>query len=162
MKLITDLHLINALPQHTSNELKEIVVQLLRNAVTHGIEPVAERIKLGKLPGGNVIVSLAESSPGEYEFTVRDDGRGLIPDNIRITLLRSGRYTSDQLNEFSDKQILMKIFEPGFSTATRVDRNAGHGVGLDVVHKKIEQLGARLRIATHQHAYTQFSIIFPA
>jgi two-component system, chemotaxis family, sensor kinase CheA len=162
VKLITDLRLISAMPPHTSNELKEIVVQLLRNAVTHGIEPVAERIDIGKQANGSIHIALTESTHGEYELVLRDDGRGLVPDNIRITLLRSGRYTAEQLNEFSDKQILMKIFEPGFSTATQVDRNAGHGVGLDVVHKKIEQLGARLRIATHQSTYTQFSIIFPA
>jgi two-component system, chemotaxis family, sensor kinase CheA len=162
VKLVTDLHLISALPPHTSTELKEIVVQLLRNAVAHGIEPVAERIGLGKQASGNIHVALKESSHGEYELTLHDDGRGLVPGNIRIALLKSGRYTAEQLNEFSDRQILMKIFEPGFSTATRVDRNAGHGVGLDVVHKKIEQLGARLRIATHEKAYTQFSIIFPA
>ena len=162
VKLVTDLRLINALPPHTSNELKGIVVQLLRNAVAHGIEPVAERIKSGKLPGGSILIALTESAQGEYEFILRDDGRGLVPDNIRNALLRSGRYTAEQLNEFSDKQILMKIFEPGFSTASQVDRNAGHGVGLDVVHKKIEQLGARLRITTHESAYTQFSIIFPA
>lgn len=162
VKLITDLHLISALPPQTSNELKEIVVQLLRNAVAHGIEPVAERIGMGKQPSGHIHIALKESPQGKYEFTLRDDGRGLVPDNIRITLLKSGRYTIDQLNEFSDRQILMKIFEPGFSTAGKVDRNAGHGVGLDVVHKRIEQLGARLRIATHQSAYTQFSIIFPA
>lgn len=162
VKLITDLHLISAMPPQTSDELKEIVVQLLRNAVAHGIEPVAERIEIGKQASGNVHITLKESAHGEYELTLRDDGRGLVPDNIRISLLRSGRYTTEQLSEFSDKQILMKIFEPGFSTARQVDRNAGHGVGLDVVHKKIEQLGARLRIATHERAYTQFSIIFPA
>ena len=162
VKLITDLHLISALPPQTSNEVKEIVVQLLRNAVAHGIEPVAERIGIGKQASGNIHIALKELSHGQYELTLHDDGRGIVPDNIRNTLLRSGRYTAEQLNEFSDKQILMKIFEPGFSTASQVDRNAGHGVGLDVVHKKIEQLGARLRIATHMSTYTQFSINFPA
>ena len=162
VKLITDLHLLNALPRQTSTELKEIVVQLLRNAVTHGIEPVAERINSGKLPGGSIIIALKESANGEYEFTLRDDGRGLSPVGIKNALLRSGRYSTVQLDELSDKQILMKIFEPGFSTASKVDRNAGHGVGLDVVHRKVEQLGARLRIATHESAFTQFSIIFPA
>lgn len=162
VKLSSDLHLFSSMPPHASKELKDIVVQLLRNAVTHGIEAVSERTSIGKQASGNIHIALTESIQGEYELILRDDGRGLVPDNIRHTLLRSGRYSTTQLNEFSDKQILMKIFEPGFSTADQVDRNGGHGVGLDVVHKKIEQLGARLRVATQQSAYTQFSIIFPA
>jgi signal transduction histidine kinase len=162
IKLSSDLNLISSLPPNASNELKEIIVQLLRNAVTHGIEAATERINIGKPANGNILITLTTSTQGEFELILRDDGRGLSPEQIRHTLLSSGRYTEAALNELSDKQILMKIFEPGFSTASQVDRNGGHGVGLDVVHKKIEQLGARLRIATQQSAYTQFSIIFPS
>ena len=54
----------------------------------------------------------------------------------------------------------MKIFEPGFSTAKEVSRDAGHGVGMDVVKHRIEQLGARLRISSRTREYTQFSIQF--
>jgi two-component system, chemotaxis family, sensor kinase CheA len=162
IELSSDLSLINCMPSNASNELKDIIIQLLRNAVTHGIEAAAERVKIGKPAIGNILITLTESTQGEYELIMRDDGRGLVPNDIRHTLLSSRRYTSAALDELSDKQILMKIFEPGFSTSAHVDRNGGHGVGLDVVHKKIEQLGARLRISTQQSAYTQFSIVFPS
>jgi two-component system, chemotaxis family, sensor kinase CheA len=162
IKLVTDLVLLNELPQQTRNELKEIVVQLLRNAVVHGIEPADDRLKLGKQASGNIHISLHAKADGEYEFTLLDDGRGLVPGKIKEALVKTGKYSQAQLSEFSDKQILMKIFEPGFSTSPKADRHSGHGVGLDVVNQRIEQLGARLRIATQASSYTRFSILFPA
>lgn len=162
IKLVTDLGLLSELPQHTRGKLKEVVVQLLRNAVVHGIEHTDERLKLGKQASGSIHISLHATSEGEYEFSLLDDGRGLVLENIKSTLRLAGKYTDLQLNEFSDKQILMKIFEPGFTTTGKADKHSGHGVGLDVVNKKIEQLGARMRIATQESAYTRFSILFPA
>jgi two-component system, chemotaxis family, sensor kinase CheA len=162
IKVISDLQQLQRLPAAAQTELREIMVQLLRNAVVHGIESHEERVKLGKHAIGNIHVSLHETGNGTFEFTLLDDGRGLSPDRIREALLQSGKYTPAELAEFSERQILMKIFEPGFTTSTSADRHSGHGVGLDVVHKKIEQIGARLRINTQENSHTRFSIIFPA
>jgi two-component system chemotaxis sensor kinase CheA len=162
VQLTTDLHLLNALPQQTCNELKDIAVQLLRNAVAHGIEIADERMGRAKPVSGNIHITLKPAHEGEYEFVLRDDGRGLNPVHIRKALLLSGRYPESHLNELDDRQVLMKIFEPGFSTAPQADRNSGHGVGLDVVNQKIQQLGARLRVATREGMFTQFSIFFAA
>lgn len=162
VKLVSDLRLLTDLPQNIRKELKEIAVQLLRNAIAHGIEPVDERVKKGKQPSGNIHIALHTTPEGAYEFSMLDDGHGLVPEHIKRELLRKGKYSMAQLAEFSDKQILMKIFEPGFTTATKADRHSGHGVGLDVVQQKIEQIGAKLRISTRENMFTQFSILFPA
>lgn len=160
VQLQTDLDLLNSIPQKTRNELKDIAVQLLRNAVMHGIEPAHERAERAKSSSGNIYISLKSGEAGEYELTMRDDGRGLAPQKIRSELLRSKRYTEAQLQDLDDRQIVMKIFEPGFSTAGKSTRDAGHGVGMDVVKHKVEQLGARIRISSREHAFTQFSIHF--
>lgn len=160
VQLVTELDLVKSLPRKLQRELNEISVQLLRNAVVHGIEAPAERAERSKPPVGNIVLTLKPVGAGEYEFVLRDDGRGLIPLRIRAALLRAGRYTEEQLSQFDDRQILMKIFEAGFSTVTQAGRDAGHGVGMDVIKQRIEQLGARLRIATREHMFTQFSIRF--
>ncbi|MBI1891963.1 MAG: type IV pili methyl-accepting chemotaxis transducer N-terminal domain-containing protein [Burkholderiales bacterium] len=162
VKIVADLELLTSLPQDTSIQLKDIMVQLLRNAVAHGIEPAKEREGRAKPPSGNIYVALKPGQAGEYELMLRDDGRGLDPKRIRAELLRSGRYTETQLNELDERQLVLKIFEPGFSTAGQVSRDAGHGVGMDVVKQRIQQLGARLRISSQANAFTQFSILFSA
>lgn len=160
--VVTDLDLMKSLPNKMRSELQDIAVQLLRNAVAHGIEPSAERKELAKPPTGKIHVALTSAESGEWALTFRDDGRGLSPQVIRAALLRSGRYSESQLDELDNRQIVMKIFEPGFSTSQQVNRDAGHGIGMDVVKSKVEQLGARIRISSRVDTYTQFSIHFSA
>jgi two-component system chemotaxis sensor kinase CheA len=177
VEVVAELGLLRALPDPVCKELKDIAVQLTRNAAVHGIEQPGERAAATKPLAGNIHVALKPIEAGdyefivsnegglspaqnEYEFVVRDDGRGLNPAYIRAALLSSGRYSPAQVEQLDDRQILMKIFEPGFSTSRAAGRDAGHGVGMDIVKQKIEQLGARLRISTRQGAFTQFSIRF--
>lgn len=160
--VVAQLELLTTLPETVRKELKDIAVQLLRNAIAHGIEPVTERAEKAKPPTGSVHVELKPLDRGEYELCVRDDGCGLVPGRIRSALLASGRHSEAELDQLSDRQILMKIFEPGFSTAREAGRDAGHGVGMDIVKQKIEQLGARMQISTRQNTFTQFSIRFAA
>lgn len=160
--VVADLDLLTELPGAVQRELQDIAVQLLRNAVAHGIEESTERTGKAKPPTGHVHVTLKPIESGEYEFSIRDDGRGLVPDDIREALLRSGRYSKTQLDQLDDRQVIMKIFEPGFSTADQVDRHAGQGIGMDVVKQKLQQLGAKLMITTRKDMFTQFSIRFAA
>jgi chemotaxis protein histidine kinase CheA len=133
---------------------------LLRNAVAHGIEAPAERASHAKPQLGTVAISLDALDSGEYELKVRDDGQGLLPERIREKLVHTGRYSAAQVAQWDDKQIIMQIFEPGFSTLDIANRDAGQGVGLDMVKDKITRLGARLRIASRPHQFTEFSIRF--
>lgn len=159
VQLTTELALMEQIPSRIRNDLKDIALQLLRNAVVHGIEPVTERSLQQKSPVGSIHASLSRHND-EFEFVLHDDGRGIVPGRIRMSLLERGLYTEDQLCELDDRQIIMKIFDPGFSTADNVSRDAGHGVGMDIVRQKIKELGARLHIGTRPDAYTRFSIRF--
>lgn len=171
----TSLEALSALAPATAKHVKDIALQLARNAVAHGIEAPEERARLSKPAAGRLEVRFSrvdgEEGSDEYELVLRDDGRGLNPAEIRATLAASGRYNETQLAELDDRQIMMKIFEPGFSTAhedggdgagTGHDsgRDAGRGVGLDLVNDKIGRLGGSLRLASQPGAYTEFAVRF--
>lgn len=162
VSLVAELGLIDSLPQSTRSGLKDIAVQLLRNAVVHGIEPAEVRTTLAKPAAGSIHIELKPADKGEYELLLRDDGRGLVPRRIREALLSAGRYTEQQLLALSDRQVLMTIFEPGFTTSEHSDRDSGHGVGMDVVKQRVQQLSGALRLTTRENIYTQFSIRFRA
>ncbi|MEW6166926.1 MAG: type IV pili methyl-accepting chemotaxis transducer N-terminal domain-containing protein [Pseudomonadota bacterium] len=159
-KLVAELDALPSLPEPVQRELRDIAVQLLRNAVVHGIEPADERSRCAKAPTGIVYVGLKPLGDGQFDFVVRDDGRGLSVRRVRDALVRSGRYSEAQLDELSERQILMKLFESGVSTAEQVTRDAGHGIGLDLVLQKVQQLHARLRVSSQENGYTQFSLRF--
>ena len=72
-------------------------------------------------------------------------------------MIISGRYTKDVVNQLSDKDMVKKLFEPGFTTANFADKDAGHGVGMDLVQSMINTLGGELKIDTKPDQYTQFT-----
>ena len=141
--------------------VREIAVQLLRNAVVHGIEAPEQRAAAGKPAEGKLEVLLARND-AEWTLSVRDDGAGLSAARVRQKLLELGWYTAAQLESFDDRQIVSHIFKPGFSTAGAVSMHAGRGVGLDVVQANVQKLGARLLLSSTPGQFTEFKIKFAA
>lgn len=153
------------LPAHKVNQIRDIAIQLVRNAVVHGVEDAARRAALGKTAAGQLQVNLTCEVIGEWQLSVRDDGAGLDAKRIRQKLLDLNWYTPAQLESFSDKQIIAHIFKPGFSTAnfstaSLAGQHAGRGVGLDVVQTHVQSMGARLLISTVPNQYTEFKVRF--
>lgn len=156
-----DLAALSTLPQEQADLAREIAVQLLRNAITHGIEAPVTRTGHGKPEVGQVAVQLARAG-ADWVLTVRDDGAGLSAPRIRRKLLELGWYTREQLDSLDDRQVVAHIFKPGFSTAGQVSLHAGRGVGLDVVQANVQKLGARMTLGSTPGESTEFRIRFPA
>ncbi len=142
--------------------VREIAIQLVRNAVVHGVEAPPVRLIAGKAAQGAVSVNLSRDENGQCLLSVRDDGAGLNATNVRLRLLALGWYTAEQLLSFSDKQIVAHIFKPGFSTAQAASTHAGRGVGLDLVQANVQRLGARLLLSSIPGQYTEFKVSFAA
>ncbi len=150
------------LPADKINQVREIAIQLVRNAVAHGVEDSATRQAAGKSAEGQLNVNLTRDEAGEWQLSVRDDGGGLNAAHIRQKLIDLSWYTPSQLESFSDKQIVSHIFKPGFSTADKAGPHAGRGVGLDVVQSNVQSMGARLLLSTVPNQYTEFKVRFSA
>jgi two-component system, chemotaxis family, sensor kinase CheA len=152
------------LPKDKTDQVREIAIQLVRNAVVHGVEDAATRLALGKEASGQLLVNLTRDEAGEWQLSVRDDGAGLAASSIRQKLVELNWYTPEQLDSFSDKQIIGHIFRPGFSTASAAGKHAGQhagrGVGLDVVQANIQSMGARLLLASVPGKHTEFKVKF--
>ncbi len=148
------------LPPTKMEQVREIAIQLVRNAIVHGVETPALRLAAGKTVEGQVQVNLTRDEAGEWQLSVRDDGAGLSAERIRLKLVELAWYTPEQLESFSDKQIVAHIFKPGFSTAHEVGPHAGRGVGLDLVQANVQAMGARLLLASIPGQHTEFKIRF--
>jgi two-component system, chemotaxis family, sensor kinase CheA len=162
VRVTADMPEFGLLPEAKANVLRDIAVQLVRNAVVHGIEDSNERVMSSKTGTGTIHVSLKRTEGNKFEFTVRDDGRGIVPEQIRESLVKSGRYTRAQADQLDERALVMKLFEPGISTSNAIDEDAGRGVGLDIVAEKVKSLGAQIRLGTRPNTFTQFSIAFAA
>ena len=134
------------------------LMHLVRNAVGHGLEPVAEREAQGKRSEG--MLSLSAMTAGEkVVLKIADDGRGI--DRNLVIARAKARGFSIGKGELDDEALLELISAPGFSTRDEADRESGRGVGMDVVKKAIEELGGHVSLATKIGAGTTFTIELP-
>jgi len=144
----TNLKVLNQYNDYIANELQQLGIQLIPNAISHGIETPQVRSEKGKARQGKLILNCKIQLDGGLSFSCRDDGAGIVPERIRQAMLESGRYTNEQIAALSDKQIVLKLFDPGFSTASDINKDAGHGVPLDLIQSKISEIGGRLKLDT--------------
>jgi len=157
VQLNLELALLDQMDTKTVHQLQQIGIQLIRNGICHGIESADTRLANGKPSHGEISITTRMNQEGIIDFIVRDDGQGIVPNRIRAAMLKSGRYSSDIVYQLSDKEIVAKLFEPGFSTANGADQDAGRGVGMDLVQSLINEIGGELKIDTKADVFTQFS-----
>ncbi len=120
--------------------LKDPLLHLLRNAVSHGIEAPEERTAAGKSDTGNVAVAVQQRG-SEVRIVVSDDGRGFDIEALRHAIINSnGSPLSDNA---SDDEIIAQSFLPGVTTAQELTTLSGRGIGLDVVRQSLETIQGR-------------------
>ncbi|MBT8767733.1 Hpt domain-containing protein [Metapseudomonas boanensis] len=131
---------------------------MLRNAVDHGIESAEQRQASGKSQPGNIRLNLSREG-GDIVLTLADDGAGIRLEAVRRKAIERGMM--DPNADLSDHEVLQFILEPGFSTADKVTQISGRGVGMDVVHSEVKQLGGSMSIDSTLGEGTRFLIRLP-
>jgi two-component system chemotaxis sensor kinase CheA len=127
--------------------LSDLIVHLLRNAVSHGIETPVVREAAGKRSQGRIVLR-ADASGRGVDITVSDDGSG-IP---RELLDRAS----------SPSELANLLATPGLSTADHVGDLSGRGVGLDAVRRDTEALGGALLAESEPGRGSTFTLRVPA
>jgi chemosensory pili system protein ChpA (sensor histidine kinase/response regulator) len=131
---------------------------MLRNAVDHGIEMPDDRTAAGKPANGRIILSLGREG-GDVMLRLADDGRGINLQRVREKAIERGLMAEDA--PLSDQDLMQFILHAGFSTADKVTQISGRGVGMDVVHSEIKQLGGAMFIDSRWGEGTEFTIRLP-
>jgi two-component system chemotaxis sensor kinase CheA len=123
------------------DRLGEPLLHVIRNAVAHGIEPVADRRAAGKTAEATIALA-AETEEHKVVVTVGDDGRGLDLDAVAERARRLG-VNPDHFDEAARRRL---VFLPGLTTAAALSPLAGRGIGLDVVAGVIAGLGGKIDV----------------
>lgn len=140
--------------------LKDPVMHMLRNAVSHGIEPAAERIAKGKTPAG--LVTLAIDTDGQRLIvTIVDDGRGVDLARVAEVAVREGILPASSEAAGSAQELTRILFRPGFSTSTAVTSLSGRGMGLSVVYETVRRLQGDLELQPAPGRGTTISLSVP-
>ncbi len=134
--------------------LREPLLHLVRNAVSHGVETPEERLAAGKPQEGRITLSV-QLRAGRVEVVAEDDGRGLDLESIRARARARGQAVA---GDASDARL---IFQPGFSTVAQVTAVSGRGVGLDVVRTQVEALRGSVEVDSVPGQGTRFTLDVP-
>jgi two-component system chemotaxis sensor kinase CheA len=133
------------------------VLHLVRNAVSHGLEPVDERIAAGKPPDGTIALS-AFASGDIVTLEIADDGRGVDADRVVARARSAGLPVPAHVD---DAALFDLICAPGFSTRDESDRVSGRGFGMAVVRTTVQELGGSVWMVSTPGAGTRFTIELP-
>jgi HAMP domain-containing protein/HPt (histidine-containing phosphotransfer) domain-containing protein/two-component sensor histidine kinase len=156
------------LPFTVKAPIQNVLAQLVRNSMVHGLETPAERAAAGKPEFGSIVVA-ARRNDGRLELLFRDDGRGLDYTKLvervremaksepalleRLIDRETNRWRLPELNEI--------IFQPGFSTAENEGEDAGRGMGLAAVRDLLAGLGGEITLRQKPGQFCEFHILVP-
>jgi two-component system chemotaxis sensor kinase CheA len=140
--------------------VQRALLQLVRNAVAHGIESADDRSRAGKPRQGRVEISIARRG-NRVAFVCRDDGRGIDMEAVRRAAQQAGKLASDAPAGGQDELVNL-LFKGGVSTAGAVTELSGRGVGLDIAREVSVRLGGEISARTAQGQGTEIELLVPA
>jgi chemosensory pili system protein ChpA (sensor histidine kinase/response regulator) len=131
---------------------------LLRNSLDHGLETREARQKAGKPETGEIALTVKQVG-NEILIELSDDGSGVDLARVKERARSAGLIAADA--EPTEQQLIECLFQPGFSTASKVTQISGRGIGMDVVRSEIAALGGRVEVVTAPGKGTQFNLYLP-
>ena len=144
-----------------AEEIESLCIQLVRNAVVHGIEDTELRSTLNKSSAGQIIVSLKEKDEDNMALLIRDDGAGLNLKDIRARAIKKGLVSFSDAAGLKAGEIVRFLFKPGFTTRDHADIDGGRGYGLDVVKTSVAGLGGKIGVKSRKGLYCEITIKLP-
>ena len=140
--------------------IKNVAIQLIRNAVMHGIETPAARQAAGKPAQGTLRLEFKTLPNNSFELLFEDDGCGLDPDQVRATAIARGVITGETAARLRDREAIKLIFKSGYTTLSSPG-DTTHGSGMSLVRRYVHEAGGKIALASLLGHETRFKVALP-
>ena len=158
---LTNYNLLSNLPENLKDNLHSAVIQLLRNAIVHGIENEELRIARQKTPAGKVFCTVKLENKN-LTIQVGDDGGGINFEALREKAKEAGFLDFDNFANYDEpetrEKLIRLMFVSGISTAKMQSEDAGRGVGMEVIKQNLDEIDASIDLKTEEGLSTIFTI----
>ncbi len=151
---------MESVPECYRRNVDYLLLQLVRNAIEHGIETQAERLAAQKPAVGNITVECISRPELGVEISVRDDGRGFDVAPIGRIAVAKGLISAETLPTTDPHTLLGLIFRPAFTTEG-VEGLEGRGLGMVFLRELITRMAGQVSVATKSGRYTRFRVLLP-
>ncbi len=141
---------------HVLRTVQDALMQVVRNAVAHGIEAANARVAAGKPASGNVAVHVFRRGR-RVVFRCEDDGRGVDHEAVRSAALRKGLPAGD-IRELDAGGLVGLLLRGGLSTSSAITEVSGRGIGMDIVREAVARLGGDVTVKTEVGRGTTFEL----
>src|ERR1700689_502808 len=146
------------IPEAWISTLFDLLGQLLRNSIEHGIEAPQQRAERAKPEIGTLVVEFIDRGAQGFDLNMQDAGNGLDAARIAEVARGLGLLSAEAARSLDPVRLASVIFQPGVTTAKTAGRG---GLGLQIVRDNVQRLGGRLQVATKRGQFTRYRISFP-
>src|SRR5271167_2500885 len=148
-------------PDEYRRMVKDISVQAVRNAIVHGIEPASERLAAGKSSRGEIKLMFQDLGEAGYKLVAEDDGQGISTEKIKEAALKKGFINAEKAASLGARQVFSLLFQSGFSTVETATKDAGRGVGMNMMAGLMQQIGGKVSVSTMPGKFTRQTLSMP-
>ncbi|HEX3912538.1 MAG TPA: ATP-binding protein [Steroidobacteraceae bacterium] len=153
---------LDMVPPRYQATVKNVAIQLIRNAVVHGVETPTEREQAGKPVHATLRLDFNPARGNGFELLFQDDGRGLDPQRVRSVAIARGLLSEAEAGRMADRQAIKLIFKSGFTTLSDTPGEAKHGSGMSLVRRYVHEAGGKIALASNLGQETRFKVTLPA
>ncbi|MGA1977929.1 MAG: response regulator [Bacteroidales bacterium] len=142
-------------------ELKDPLIHLIRNSISHGIGKPQERLLQNKPAHGKITLAFAAKESGLVEIILSDDGKGINKELVLKAAIKSGILSNEAAGKLNTTEVLNLIYQSGVSTSSIITDISGRGLGLSIVHEKVTKLNGKISVESVANTGTTFRILMP-
>ena len=146
------------IPEAWISTLFDLLGQLLRNSIEHGIESPQQRAERAKPEMGTLVVEFIDRGAQGFDLNMQDDGGGLDAEKISEVAVRLGLLTAEAAKAVDPARLASVIFQPGVTTVKNPLRR---GLGLQIVRDHVQRLSGRMQVAAKRGQFTRYRFTFP-
>lgn len=143
------------------DEMKDIFIHLIRNAIDHGIERPEERKKLNKPEQGTIKLTIKQLAGNEIMIEFTDDGGGVNLEAIKKAAIKQGVISLEDSEKMSKDEAMELIFHSGLSATPILTDLSGRGLGMAIIREKIEKISGKITISSQSGVGTSIKIHLP-
>jgi signal transduction histidine kinase len=151
---------LEQVPENQQRNVESILVQLVRNAIEHGIESASQRLANGKQAKGQISVDCTTQPGHGLQLDIRDDGCGFDLNLIRRLAIEQGLATSDELDNAGPEVIANLLVRPGFNSAGLVS-DSGRGLGMEFLRELVLRIGGQISVNSQPGRQTHLCVSLP-
>jgi two-component system, chemotaxis family, sensor kinase CheA len=134
------------------DEVMEILIQLLKNSVSHGISTKQKK--------GEILVDFSLLGD-RMRISVADNGQGINWQEILELAVKNKIVTRQKAKKMTLDEIKNLIFHAGISKGKILNTTSGRGIGLSLVKNKVEEVDGDIQVISNPKKGTKFIIDLP-